>query len=657
MAYQYFARHARSLYLQSSVPLILNIAGTVSNTIRVLGNTIGNGLNLSDFPAAQQMLINHLNSNFSLDNSMHTAWQQELQTKGYPTIYRNVAVSNGSECAYNQNFQPDATLLTYNGSGSTTFLTELISNIAMPDLGLTVYSNLALTLNKPQFLLGILPGKSTLAFNFLCKAQPAIGTNDLIYSGKITFTKKLLWLIDINTTITNKSFNSTPSILPIDGSPGGFYDLGINLQSSSLQSTFLNYGITASNIPQFNFVPTTSSLDIGSGATALTTEDYNAHYIGGQPPVAPHKSPFNNFTTAFDQLVSTSAGVKENNENHILIAPRNGTWVAEELNGNDPKSDCSAACGNTAITGPDNFCTSGIFSVPDPGTNASVSWTAIPAIVSFGSPGSPQTTANWLADGTATLTATITSNTDCFGSYTIPVSKTVSVGTVINGYYNVSSNYTVSNNNTLSYGGGSVFNPSNQSVLFSSQISTPITGSSWSVSGNYTYYYSGSSFFNLYMITPANAYQSNNATVTLNATGPCGQFSRSYNFQAVSSGSSHYGIIKITPNPANNTISVAQLGTTSIDPAATNKLSSIEANGVVSNRAGVDALTSNKKPVQLLGINMVRIFDMGGRLMKIIEVSATKQLHVDVSSFTPGVYMVEITSGTNIERQKIVVQH
>ena len=58
------------------------------------------------------------------------------------------------------------------------------------------------------------------------------------------------------------------------------------------------------------------------------------------------------------------------------------------------------------------------------------------------------------------------------------------------------------------------------------------------------------------MTTPSNPYTSNNATVTLNAVGPCGAFSNFYNFQAVANGSYSYSM-KASPNPATNTLNVA----------------------------------------------------------------------------------------------------
>lgn len=81
-------------------------------------------LNISNTPAARQMLINWVDNNFQVDNSMHTAWQTELRNLGYPSLYgiRRVAVSNGSECAITQPFSPGYTILGYYGKANTRFL-------------------------------------------------------------------------------------------------------------------------------------------------------------------------------------------------------------------------------------------------------------------------------------------------------------------------------------------------------------------------------------------------------------------------------------------------------------------------------------------------------------------------------------------------------
>ncbi|MEJ7676407.1 MAG: hypothetical protein WKG06_00700 [Segetibacter sp.] len=85
-------------------------------------------LNISNTPAARQMLINYINDNSVIDNSFHNSWQAELSNLGYPAKegIRVVAVSNGSECAVTQPYSPGSTLLSYNGRATTRFLSDML---------------------------------------------------------------------------------------------------------------------------------------------------------------------------------------------------------------------------------------------------------------------------------------------------------------------------------------------------------------------------------------------------------------------------------------------------------------------------------------------------------------------------------------------------
>lgn len=393
VAYQHAVRHANSLFMQSAIPVLLG--GT--NIIRM----VKNALNLLDVPAARQMLYNRVLNNGQLSNADHNAWQLELRNLGYPQQSRNVAVSNGSECGIGQGFQPGATLLSFNGRANTRILTDIIGTAGGMYL-------LSLFTGQPAFLFGIVPGRNDFFFDFQCNAQPE-GTTIQLYKGKIDYRKKILWLINVNTTITNRTRNSDPSVLPIDGTPGGMYDTELSLQSSSFQNWAIKYSITASNIPHFNFIPTVSSLDIGGGNAALTMNNYRASYVGANPPGAPFNTPFANFTTAFNR-VTVSNGTINNNENHIEIAARNGNFVAEELNGNvNVRTNCTDFC-NLQITGNNQICSGSQVSVPvTVGPTTTITWSASPAgIVQFGCSTCSQTTVT--GNGTVTLTANITSN-------------------------------------------------------------------------------------------------------------------------------------------------------------------------------------------------------------------------------------------------------
>jgi Secretion system C-terminal sorting domain len=472
------ARHAGSIYINFNGPVIVTgynglvrpfVNGSIflANNIRGLfggtpWNEIGSlpsnsqilsGLNMMDVPAARQMLITRINLNGVINNNLHDAWQTELRNMGYPQQSRNVAVSNGSECGVGQGFPPGATLLNVVGKANTRFLTDILGVIGMPLVG-------ALT-TQPAFLLGIVPGRNEFNFNFRCEAQPD-GPTMQIYRGNISYTKKLLWLVNVNTTLTNRTRNSDASVLPIDNTSGGMYDTEFTFQSSSFQNWAIKYNLTVYNIPHFNFMPTVSALDIGSGNTALTINEYRAGYVGATPPAAPFNSPFANFTTAFNQ-VTVSNGTINNNENHIEISPRNGNFTAEELNGNvNVRTNCIAFCTSTEIAGNPLVCGQQVFTVP---LVAGATYTWFP-------------TTSALATLNATNnTFTVTRNGTARGTFTITVFITSPCGTItLNRNIEIGSNL-----GPVDFGG--MPNPLCQGNLFNVYANNTYSNHIWSVQG------------------------------------------------------------------------------------------------------------------------------------------------------------------------------
>lgn len=226
---------------------------------------------------------------------------------------------------------------------------------------------------KPQFLLGAIPGKSTLTFDFECNAQPQSSTAQ-IYKGKITFSKKILWVVNVNTTITHRTRNAF-SIPPLDGLAGGSYSTNLTV-ATELDNfdveLFVKYNATFDHIPQFNFIPTVSALDIGGGNVALTLADYKAKYRGQYPPIAPKHSPFHNFITARPSAY--------NNEEHIEINTRNGNWVATELNGTVATlANLCCPLESYTIGGAGSICSNATYTVTDAPSDAIVTWSAVPS--------------------------------------------------------------------------------------------------------------------------------------------------------------------------------------------------------------------------------------------------------------------------------------
>jgi len=391
LGYQFLSRHALHQYVQA--PLV---AGLLEIIIPFFTKgpdaTPFDGLLLQDTPAARQMLTNYIGLFYQLNNTANNNWQTELQNMGYPQQTRNVALSNGSECGLPQALDPGGSLFSYHGKGSTRFLADYVQFI-FPG---TAVATAAIT-GEPVFLLGLIPGKNTLTFDFDISALPQAGAQE-IYSGKIKYTKKILWLVNINTTITDKKFNSPLNMLPFDSYPGGIIPGNVDLEDKDVKNWFIKYNIQATQNPNFSFVSTTSALDIGSGNVALTDNDYTARYVSDVPLVAPRDTPFDRFVTAFGD---------GDNEPHISFWPRNGDWLAEELNdANRMVYNCAFMCDNAEIIGSATLCNTATYSVPAGGN---VTWTATPAgRVTLAANGS-QVVVTPVQNGNFTLTANITS--------------------------------------------------------------------------------------------------------------------------------------------------------------------------------------------------------------------------------------------------------
>jgi len=258
LGYQYMARHARSLYVKTGAAPFVEIIQFIRNRVSPY-----RALNISNTPAAKQMLINWVNDNNQIDNSFHSQWQTEIKNLGYPNQngIRIVAVSNGSECAITQPYNPGASLLSFYGKANTRFLSDMI--LSFTSLGYELNSFTSFLTGQPAFLLGFVPGKNEIKFEFDVNAQPS-GTSDRLYHGLITYKKTWLWVIPVNVTLTNKNYYANPSTLPYDYYPGGQITDGVNLQNSSVTNWMIKYNIAASHVQTFSFVPVPSALDIGS---------------------------------------------------------------------------------------------------------------------------------------------------------------------------------------------------------------------------------------------------------------------------------------------------------------------------------------------------------------------------------------------------------
>lgn len=357
LALQYFARHMADQFVNTPLEdMNINVTGNGGPV------SIEDLQSLLDAPGTKQLLANYINSGFELDNFIGNSFRTELRNLGYPQQTRNIAISNGNHCAIPQNFNPGDKLFSLTGDGQTTFLVDWF--LLLTPVNFVGSITLAYLFNEPALLVGILPGNSKFSLNFQGNSLPAANTTSEIYKGRITFTKTLFslfgWAPKITVELTDESYDN-PVFLPYDYYPGGSYNSFISnggTNSQGIINLFLTYGIQAEAKESFNFIPTPSALDVGSGNVVLNNNDYFVKYNASLPPTGSRAIPFANFTTSHNP--------NGFNEEHISFNTRNGNWLATELD-NDPNNqeifNCLNFCSNTQIIGSSFLCLTGVYSV------------------------------------------------------------------------------------------------------------------------------------------------------------------------------------------------------------------------------------------------------------------------------------------------------
>ena len=413
----YFARHMSNQFVKTPVGdfnINPNSGGAVS---------ISDLQKLIDAVGTQQLLSNNVSGNYSLNNNIHIAWQIELQNMGYPQQTRNIALSNANHCGNPQEFLPAAPLFIINGEGKTSFLTDVLSAFLKPITGIAYFS-LAIALNEPALLLGIIPGKSKFSMDFQGYALPVQGFSTLNYKGRLAFTKKVVGLFNVTLNLTNKSFNSTLGMPSYDYYPGGRYQIPFSFGNVSYSSIWANFGVNSYVASSFNFIPATSALDIYNGGSPLSNDDYLAKYNAASPPISPKATPFVNFSTSYPQ------GNTNLNEQHISFNTRNGNWLATELDSNTNNNqifDCTSFCSNANISGPEFVCTSGSYTITNQASSSNWTITEGSNLVTLTTPNTTTATINLInlnSNGYVTLTANY-SNNSCGNAQ---ISKRILVG-------------------------------------------------------------------------------------------------------------------------------------------------------------------------------------------------------------------------------------
>lgn len=206
--------------------------------------------------------------------------------------------------------------------------------------------------------------------------------------------------------------------MPLDNASGGIYDIdNFTTLPSSLNSSIVQR--------RFSFIPTFSSLNIGGGNQTIQYADLNKSYSPLAPPLAPKNVPFDNF---YSNLLS--------NENHIQFTLDNGNWLLDELNGNIAFKSCASTCSSNLplkINGANQVCnnSSSNYFVNNMNSQATINWSISPTggfSLTTNTDKSVTVTPNGNFGGIATLTAEITTDSECNTTSSYTVSKEIQTG-------------------------------------------------------------------------------------------------------------------------------------------------------------------------------------------------------------------------------------
>jgi len=601
LSYQYLYRHAQSLYVRTGAYPFVEFIQLIRNRASPYKM-----LHITNTPAVRQMLINYVKDNSQIDNTVHNQWQTELSNMGYPSNYgiRVVAVSNGSECAVTQPFSPGSTLLSYSGKASTRFLSDMI--LQFTSLGHDANLFLAYGTGKPAFLLGFMPGKNEIKYDFTANAQPNQSTS-LLYHGSITYRKTWFWAIPIQITLTNRSNYANSATLPYDYYPGSQETDQIDLQSSPISNWLIKYSVNFSHIRTFSFLPVASALDIGGGKVALTNADFLSKYVGASPPPAPKNTPFKNFITAFN------ANSSINNEEHLDFRQRNGDWIANELNNTPAAANCSFICSNNmSITGDSAICSSPVtytLNNAPTGSGISIVWSAsVGGLVNI-APSSNGSQATVTRSGTGqtgplTLSAAV-SNASC-GSVTIN-SSTIQVGVP-------TINISYSQNGTCSSAGY-------QTWSLNASSPDAITSWQWTIDNPS----SGSWYINSPNSPSTMVDVSGGGGISVTAASSCGT---GKNGVTIYSNCPHI-TVTATPNPTTNNITIA---------VADKK----------------ETASFNKKKAMMY---QIKVTDQLGNVKKQYKYSSgTANTTISLGGLVSGLYTIQAFDGTSWSSTKVIKQ-
>ncbi len=505
-------------------------------------------------PAAQQMLIDHWKGHVPSSSSAVAAspfrsqFMQNLQTNGLagsngmPQNLRKVALTNGSGSGV---LQGTACNQVFNLKGYSRNWTHFIPLIGPLIRVQATESNIYFTSN----------------YGSVCK----------VFDG---WYSKFVW----NNKQYEEKYTQTPTnTKSYDIVPGGFYNTIEFIKEEGSISDALSYTTISNVVNNHSFIPTVSALSLNNSGSRDWSENLSTRNL-----VCTGETPFNDYYTPV------------NNEEHVFLTSSSVDWVKAQLNNLPPPSPYLIQ----RISGNEPICEStATFKVMNLPTGATVKWSTTSNNITLSPVNGDQTTVTRIANGTATLIATV--NT-CAGT-------TIS-------YYDARVGGYGSNDSPIS---GPSSASCGQTLSFSTVNLPGATNYNWFWPSDF-YYISGQGTPYLTIQAP---YTYSGGMVGVSVANACvpGGGSPATKFINISCSGYYY---TVSPNPAFSDVKVT---------------------------VKKEAQKTEKQKV----ITEVRIYDQQSNLKKLNKFNKVSDALLNVSGLSSGMYIIEIRDGNDIERQQL----
>ena len=466
-------------------------------------------------------------------------------------------------------------------------------------------------------------------------ALPAYGTQAQICYVKME--RNIRFFLGIVGTGWKTTSSSAPRIspsntLPWDGVPGGTQnverggpigDKGLSIYVILNVKYNIDFNFSQH---EFSFVPLTSSLDVQNVNMATF----------GQSFLFPANGSLNG--SRADKFLAQEKLATNFNLPHTDFTARNSKWIYNEMVNNNQSFDCKNYCdiSSLPINGSKNLCSCETYTIDGLDPASTVIWSISSTGIASITPNGSSVTLCKIMNGTITLTATITSPTCGNGIIT----KTIFVGLPYITQNAGSGAYFSYSTDPDLLGSGAIPNQictgEQISVIVNVERASGVIWSrTWAQPSNTTWSQSGNSL-SFYLWG-----NDQKATYKVKATNICGSVEEFFPFKSIDcTGGPEDPCLQyvVSPNPATNVINVI---VPNILPPC-----------------GPPILISVQKSMQANqpSISQLKLYNQNMKPVKTQKTSkGSRQSSLNIAGLTPGVYILEITDGKYIEKQKVII--